>query len=332
MDATRRRDRDLRRLAGSITLVTVLGHIVLDFEQPYLAPVVGAVTGVGAAFVLETVEAWAWRRPARYRGTRCRQVAGFFLPSYITGLTCAMLLYAGARPMPVVLAVLIGVGSTYVLRVRVPGVGWRPEGEAPRDTGPRRGTAPRAAGHQAGAAPGGHYLNPACLGVAAVLLLFPWVGVAPPYPSGESVPSALLVLGSVANARLTGRLPLVLGWAVGFALQGLVRGGPAGVPAPGVLLPMTGVAFVLYTTYLITDLDSTPARPRAQMAFGLATAVVYGLLAHLAVDFGLFFALLTVCAGRGAGLALLARVRPSAVPVPAAAARDLSEVPAGVKP
>ncbi|MFJ2030275.1 enediyne biosynthesis protein UnbU [Streptosporangium sp. NPDC087985] len=317
MNAVRGRDRTLRRFAGSITLVTVLGHTVLGFEQPYLAPVVGAATGMGTAFVLETVEAWAWRRPARYRGARGLRLAGFFLPSYVTGLTCAMLLYAGARPMPVVLAVMIGVGSTYVLRTRTPG----------------------AAGHRAGATPGMHYMNPPCLGVAVVLLLFPWVGVAPPYPftewlsgpSGALVPPVVLVLGSVANAVLIGRLPLLLGWVGGSVLQGLVPGGLADGSVAGVLLPMTGVAAVLYTNYMITDLGTTPARPRHQVVFGLATAAVYGLLVRFHIVPGLFLALLIVCAGRGAGLALLARVRPPTVPVPADA-RDLSEVPAGVQP
>ncbi|WP_406312244.1 enediyne biosynthesis protein UnbU [Streptosporangium sp. NBC_01639] len=329
-DAMESHDRALRRFAGSITFVTVLGHTVLDFEQPYLAPVVGAATGVATAFVLETVEAWAWRRPPGYRRARCRQAAGFFLPSYVTGLTCAMLLYTGTRPMPVALAVLIGVGSTYVLRVRVPGTARRRGGGALRAARPSGGAA--SAGTRprdrfaAEGQPGEHYLNPSCLGVTAVLLLFPWAGVAPPYPLGGLVPPAVLLLGSVVNARLAGRLPLVLSWAGGFALLELVRGGPAGA-----LPPMTGMAFVLYTNYLVTDPGSTPARSRGQVVFGLATAAVYGLLAQFAVVFGLFFALLIVCVGRGTGLALLARVRPSTAPVPADA-RDLSGVPAGVQP
>ncbi|WP_433244563.1 enediyne biosynthesis protein UnbU [Streptosporangium sp. CA-135522] len=317
MNAARRRSMALRRFAGSITLVTVLGHTLLGFEQAYLTPIVGAVTGVAAEFVLETVEAWAWRRPARYLRSRPGRVTDFFLPSYTTGLTCAMLLYGGAHPMPVVLAALIGVGSTYVLRVRAPG----------------------GAGHLAASAPGRHYMNPSCFGAVAVLLLFPWVGVAPPYqftewvsgPFDALVPLAALTLGTMANARPTGRLPLVLGWVGGFALQGVVRGALTDVSTVGALLPMTGVAFVLYTTCLITDPGTTPVRPRAQAAFGLATAVVYGLLVQFDIGYGLLLALVIVCAGRGAGLALFARVRPLTVPVPADA-RELSDLPAGVKP
>ncbi|MER5325041.1 enediyne biosynthesis protein UnbU [Streptosporangium roseum] len=320
MDAVWKRGRALRRFAGSITVMTVLGHTVLGFEQAYLTPIAGAATGVIAEFVLETVEAWAWRRPARYRGTP-GQVADFFLPSYITGLTCAMLLYGGADPRPVVLAVLIGVGSTYVLRVRAPGM----------------------AGQRTGDAPGRHYLNPSCSGALAVVLLFPWVGVAPPYglaervpgPPGSLVPLAVLVLvlGSAVNAGLIGRLPLVLGWMGGSVLQGLARGGLTDVSVISALLPMTGVALVLATGYVLTDLDTTPARPRGQVVFGLATAAVHGLLVqfHFHAVSGLLSALLIVCAGRGAGLALLARVRPATVPVPADA-RGLSEVPAGAQP
>ncbi|MEV4188960.1 enediyne biosynthesis protein UnbU [Streptosporangium canum] len=316
MDAAWKRGRALRRFAGSITVMTVLGHTVLGFEQAYLTPIAGAVTGMVAEFALETVEAWAWRRPARYRGTP-GQVADFFLPSYITGLTCAMLLYGGADPMPVVLAVLIGVGSTYVLRVRAPGV----------------------AGPRPGGVPGRHYLNPSCSGALAVVLLFPWVGVAPPYrfaewvpgPPGALVPLAVLVLGSAVNAKLIGRLPLVLAWVSGSVLQGALQDGPTGVSTIGALLPMTGVASVLFTDYMLTDLGTTPVRPRGQVVFGLAAAAVHGLLVQFHLVPGLLPALVIVCAGRGAGLALLARVRPPTLPVPADT-RGLSEVPAGAQP
>jgi hypothetical protein len=75
------------------------------------------------------------------------------------------------------------------------------------------------------------------------------------------------------------------------------------------LLPMTGVAFILYTFYMVTDPATTPASTRAQVAFGLAVAVTYSLLMIFHVVFGLFFALTIVCAGRGLGLYALAWAR-----------------------
>jgi enediyne biosynthesis protein E5 len=297
VNADRRRDEALRRLAGSLTLITVLGHTVLGFEQSCLAPVAGVLTGVTAEFVLETVEAWSRGRRARYLGVPRDRVAAFLLPSYVCGLLCAMLLYGNGHLTPVALAVLIGVGGTYVFRVKAP--------EAV------------SKGRAAGDAPGTPFLNPAAFGVAAVLLLFQWVGLAPAYqftawvsgPFDLLVPLAVLVWGTAVNARLAGRLPLVLGWAGGFALQALVRGGLTDASAVGALLPMTGTAFALYTGYVIVDPATSPVRPRDQVLFGLATAAVYGLLVEFHVVFGLFLALVIVGAGRGLRAALPSLLR-----------------------
>ncbi|WP_051752490.1 hypothetical protein [Streptosporangium amethystogenes] len=278
------RSRALRRSAWSLTLITVLGHTVLGFEQSPLAPVVGALTGVTTEFALETVEAWAWRRPARYLGVPRDRVADFFLPSYIRGLLCAMLLYGNGHLMPIVLAVLVGVGSTYLFRVR----------------------APEPTGRTGGDAPGVAFLNPVAFGIVVVLLLFPWVGLAPAYqftawvsgPFDLIVPLAVLAGGVAANAGPAGRLPLVLGWAGGFALQACLRGGLGDVSTVGALLPMTGAAFALHTGYVITDPGTSPVRARDQVVFGLATAAVYGLLVQFHIVFGPFLALVIVCAGR----------------------------------
>ncbi|GHE44230.1 hypothetical protein GCM10017673_52930 [Streptosporangium violaceochromogenes] len=305
MNPAQRRGRALRRLAGSLTATTFLGHTLLGFEQPYLAPVVGVATGVTAEFALETVEAWARGRRARYADRRAGRVVDFFLPSSIDGLLCAMLLYGGAHLTPIVLAVLVGVGGRYVLRVRPP-------------------VRARRARPGAGETPGRHFLNPVALGSSVVLLLFPWVGVAPPYqftagvsgPFDAIVPLAVLVPGLAVHARLTGRLPLILGWTGGFVLQGLVRGALGDISVVGALLPMTGTAFVLHTVHVIADSGTTPVKGRNQLAFGLAAAAVYGVLVQLHLPSGLLFSLVIVCVCRGACLAVAARIRPPVAPAP----------------
>jgi hypothetical protein len=65
---------------------------------------------------------------------------------------------------------------------------------------------------------------------------------------------------------------------------------------------MTGLTFLLYTFYMVTDPATTPVGKRAQVAFGLSVATVYGLLMVTHVVFGLFFALTLVCTVRGACL------------------------------
>ncbi|WP_406631192.1 enediyne biosynthesis protein UnbU [Amycolatopsis sp. WGS_07] len=277
------RSAALRRFGASITVLTVLGHTVLGFEQAYLAPVVAVVAALIAEIVLESVEAAAAGRRPRYLG-KAGAVVDFLLPAYITGMACAMLLYANDRFMPTVLASVVGVASKYVVRVRIGGKSR-------------------------------HVLNPSNVGIVAVLLLFGWVGIAPPYEFtewvtggwGAVVPALLLIAGTMLNAQLTGKVPLILGWVGGFLAQALLRALFTDISLVSAVLPITGTAFVLFTNYMITDPGTTPSSRRNQVVFGLATAAAYGVLVQLHVVFGLFFALTITCALRAVVLAVAAR-------------------------
>jgi hypothetical protein len=264
----------LRRFAISITVFTVLGHLWLGFEQAYLTPVAALLTAYVLSLVLESLDAWAQRRPARFRGSFGNLVT-FLLPAHIAALACAMLLYGNQRLMPTVFAVTVAITSKYVIRLRVGGV-------------------PR------------HFFNPSNLGISATLICFAWVAIAPPYQFTENtgsivdwaVPALILVAGTMINGQLTGRMPLILGWVGGFALQAVLRAVIFGDALPAALLTMTGVAFILFTNYMITDPQTTPHRPRDQAIFGTSAALVYGALVAAHVTFGLFYALTIVCAGR----------------------------------
>src|SRR5207244_8226189 len=120
------------------------------------------------------------------------------------------------------------------------------------------------------------------------------------------LPAVIVLSGTFLNTRFTGRVPLILGWLGGFLLQAGLRSQIQGTPLPAALLPMTGMAFLLFTFYMVTDPATTPSQRNRQVLFGLAVATVYGLLQVFHVVFGLFFALATVCALRGVGLYLLA--------------------------
>ena len=136
-----------------------------------------------------------------------------------------------------------------------------------------------------------------------------------------SSPAAVPASGTLLNAKLTGKGPLILGWIGAFALQGIVRSAVFGTPIVAPLVPMTGLVFVLYTNYMVTDPGTTPVAPRSQVAFGVLTAALYGLLVAFHVVFGLFFALTLASACRGVGLYLLGLRRPARAPeaVPARA-------------
>ncbi|MFF9090431.1 enediyne biosynthesis protein UnbU [Streptomyces sp. NPDC014991] len=281
-EAADRRSKALRRFAASITAATVLGHTVLGFEQAYAMPFFAVLAAVATELLLEAIDAWGKQRTPRFRGS-AGEVVDFLLPAYIGGLACAMLLYSNSRIWPTLLAAVVAVASKYLVRVRVSG--------AAR-----------------------HVLNPSNTGIVVVLLLFPWVSIAPPYQFSEwlagwidAVPTiVVLILGTLLNGKLTGKLPLILGWLGGFTAQALLRGAFTDISTISALLPMTGAAFVLFTNYMITDPGTSPWRARNQVAFGVTIAAAYGVLMQLHVVFGLFFALVIACVLRAALLALLA--------------------------
>jgi enediyne biosynthesis protein E5 len=291
----------LRRFAVGISLLNLFGYLYLGFEQPWLQPLVALAVAYPLDLGLEKLDARLTGRAPRYAGG-ARALVDFLLPAHITALAVSMLLFANDRMAPIVFGVAVAIGSKWLLRV------------------PVRGMLK-------------HVMNPSNFGIAVVLLLFPSVGIAPPYQFTENftggwhwlVPAIIVVTGSFINARFSGRVPLIAAWLAGFAGQGVVRVAFFGAAPVAPLVPMTGAAFVLFTMYMITDPSTTPFGRREQVAFGLATAAAYGALLTLHVAFGLFFALTLVCAFRGALLALGARRHATervAVPVAARAPRE----------
>ena len=86
---------------------------------------------------------------------------------------------------------------------------------------------------------------------------------------------------------------------------------------------MTSAAFIIFTLYMIPDPATTPLKPARQALFGFSVAMVYGTLQILHLVFGLFFALLIVCAIRGLSLHVwdllhkFQRIPVGAEPIPA---------------
>jgi hypothetical protein len=280
----------LRRFAFAITLLNVLGHTVLGFEQSWAAPLAALPVAYGMEMLLEALDAWRLGRRPRFLGKGTAFV-DFLLSPHITALAVAMLVYADDRLMPVVFGTAAAIASKYLLRVPV-------------------GTSGASR----------HFLNPSNLGITATLLAFPSVGISQPYmftekldPVGAVVlPAILVAAGTFLNTRFTRKLPLICAWLGGFALQAVARYFLFGNALSGSLLPLSGVAFLLYTFYMVTDPATTPSSRRGQIAFGLAVAGAYSVLLACHVVFGLFFALTLVCVGRGALLyaeALAARRR-----------------------
>ena len=286
----------LRRFAVALTAFNLAGHTVLGFEQSYAQPLAALATAYSLELVIEWMNAIGQRRPPRFLGSFSALVH-FLLSAHITALAVAMLLYANDRIWPIVFATAVAIGSKYLFRIAANG-------------GSR------------------HYLNPSNLGISVTLLAFPWVGIAPPYMFTENLtgaadwtlPAPIACTGSFLNWRFTRRWPLIASWLLGFAAHAVFRHLVFGTALASSFLPMTGVAFVLFTFYMVTDPATTPSGTRAQMLFGASVAVAYGVLMAYHAVFGLFFGLSLVCVGRGVVLALRhwARSR-EAVGVPAPA-------------
>jgi Na+-translocating ferredoxin:NAD+ oxidoreductase RnfD subunit len=265
----------LRRFAAAITILNVLGHTVLGFEQSLAQPVVALLTAYSMEILLEILESRRLGRQPRFLKGGVAAI-DFLLSAHITGLAVAMLLYANDRLFPVAFAAATAIASKYLLRVGF--------------NGNSR-----------------HFFNPSNVGITATLLAFPWVGIAQPYMFTENLrgagdwilPAVIVCSGSFLNTKFTRKVPLILAWLGGFALQAAIRHFLFGNLFWPSLNPMTGVAFLLFTFYMVTDPATTPNTVRGQVAFGLAVAMSYGALMALHVVFGLFFALTAVCTGRG---------------------------------
>jgi enediyne biosynthesis protein E5 len=291
----------LRRFAVAITVLNLLGHTLLGFEQSWAQPLVGAFTAYAVELLLELIDARLNARAPRFVGG-WRRAVEFLLPAHITGLAAAMLLYSNSRLGPIAFAAGAAVASKYVLRV--------PSGSR-------------------------HLFNPSNLGITLTLLAFPWVSIVPPYQYTENLTGALdwalpvvvVVSGSFLNWRFTRKLPLIAAWLAGFTAQALIRSAWLGASWRGALMPMTGMAFLLYTFYMVTDPATTPRSVRGQLGFGLLVASLYGLLTAGHVVFGVFFALSIASSLRGLALAASAYASrtPTWSPVPAGLPIDSSD-------
>ncbi|MDX8049568.1 enediyne biosynthesis protein [Lentzea sp. BCCO 10_0798] len=260
----------------SMTVFNIIGYSVLGFEQPWLWPFIALLTGYTVEIGLELVGARTDGRPPRFLGNGVRGVVEFLYPAHITSLAMNMLIYVNDQIWVMIFGVVVAVGAKWVLRA------------------PVRGRLR-------------HYMNPSNFGIAVILLIFPWASIVPPYHFTENVtglfdwliPAIIVTAGTMLNAKLTGRMWLILSWLFFFVVQSVVRGILFGTSIPGALLTMTGVAFVLFTNYMITDPGTSPSKPISQIAFGGGVALAYGFFTGVHIAYGLFFATALVCLIRG---------------------------------
>jgi hypothetical protein len=298
----------LRRFAVSLTAFNILGHTLFGFEQSWAQPLLAIATAYVLEMLLEVMDARVNDRQVEFLKGR-RALVDFLLSAHITGLAVAMLLYSQDRLAPIVFGCVVAIAGKAIFRAQV-------------------GASAR------------HFVNPSNFGITITLLAFPAVGIAPPYHFTASLGPIenvalvvfIITLGTLLNAKFTQRLPLIAAWLGGFALQALLRHWLVGASLTGALMPMSGVAFLLFTFYMVTDPATTPSRPSRQVWFGLGVSAAYGALVASHVVFGMFFGLTIVCFVRGAALHVAALARSAREETAFAAgpsSRDITLAPSG---
>lgn len=265
----------LRRFAITISVLNLLGHTVLGFENSWAQMVVALGTAYLTELLLETVDSWATGRPRRFEGGLVTFV-DFLLPAHISGMAVSMLLYSGELLLPFAFASVVAIASKALFTYPV--------------NGSER-----------------HFLNPSNTGIALTIFLFPTMAPIVPWQFTENLSGnwsrlfavAVICLGTYMNWRYTRRMPLVLAWVLVFALQGVVRCFVNDLPLTVALVPLTGVSFLTFTFYMVTDPGATPSNSREQVLFGAGIAVVYCLLLFADIAFGFFYSLFVVSFLRG---------------------------------
>lgn len=288
----------LRTSATLATVLAVLGHTVLGFEQPWSMVVVALATGYSCALFFEWIDARANQRPVGYRGGPLKLI-DFLLSAHMTSITMSFLIYTNSRVGAMAFAVAAAIASKYLFRVNLDG---RPQ----------------------------HFMNPSNFGIALTFIVFPWVATMP-YLFTEHItgvwdvvlPIVMFMLGFRLNLLFTGRIPLITSWLIAFVLQAVIRWRFFDdISLTAALAPMTGAAFILFTFYMITDPRTTPSSFRSQVVFGSAIGAFYGLIIGYHITFTLFFAVTIVAGLRGVILYATAVRRSFALQ---AAARPLPE-------
>lgn len=276
----------LRSFGISISLLTVIGHGFLGFEQSIAQPLVAMLTAYSMQLTLEWTHALSIKATPRFSGG-VKQLIDFLLPAHIVALSISMLLYFNDRLWIVAFATSVAIASKSVFRI------------------------PTSSGSS-------HFLNPSNLGLTTTFLLFPSVGVTMPWQwttelSGAAdwaFPVLVFALGTVLHLKYADRLWVVVAFLVTFLGQALFRGVSPDVNVLTALAPLSGVPLAIFTFYMVPDPATSPCTRGPQIVFGAGIAFVYMVLMLLHVVFALIFALTIACIIRGIAVWVLAHPSP----------------------
>jgi len=143
-----------------------------------------------------------------------------------------------------------------------------------------------------------HFFNPSNFAIVATVLLSHGVATVAPgsqWGGDYRVAVLILVLGLMMMKRVN-RLDLVLAWIGGYVVMSLIRVALGQGGLVFALGPMTGAEFALFTFSMIPDPKTNPPTRGARIVWGLAIALVDGILRYNEVRYSMFYALVGLCA------------------------------------
>jgi len=144
---------------------------------------------------------------------------------------------------------------------------------------------------------GRNVFNPSNFGLAVLLILTPATvaTLAAQWSGSMLIVMLVLVIGGFTSFRVS-RWDLVLSFIGGFCIMALVEQMITHNGFAFVYGPMLGAAFQIFSLSMLTDPKTTPDTRRMRIVFGLAVALVDGILRLMNNQYSLFLALFFISA------------------------------------
>lgn len=144
---------------------------------------------------------------------------------------------------------------------------------------------------------GRNIFNPSNFGLTVLLILTPATvtTLAAQWSGSMLIVMIIFVIGGFTTFRVS-RWDLVLSFMGGFAIMALIENAIMHTGLAFVYAPMLGAAFQLFSLSMLTDPKTTPDTRRMRIIFGLAIALVDGILRLMSIQNSPFIALLFISA------------------------------------
>lgn len=137
-----------------------------------------------------------------------------------------------------------------------------------------------------------HIFNPANFGVVAILLCFPYhaTGI-PSLFSGLFLPSCVFFFLGALTVYYARQVTVSLAWIGGFLSFAAIRALVIGANPLVLSLPLLSPSLLLFSFHMISDPATAPHSSRGRVLYGLFIALFDGVLRHLQIPYGNFYAL-----------------------------------------